>query len=318
MLNCVSMIYMSIIIIVIIIFYSELNDKEKAVSGAKHLQEEFKKLLIFAYFVISDADVGLFKLCVNYFFSSEKKTTPQIQEQLTELDTIPTSLGVLNFLVRNNFIGYLNYKLLKEFQSMVHIVESEELDDVKLQDSKKVQKLKTAIEKYDTKHDEFILSVNFNTIIEVFKEYPALAPVSHIGLPEFKIHLKSPWKNKRVYEWTEFFESHLTWPPYLFVTEVSKSSIIITYAVLPIFVSSVVRDLTNPEVLRELEEIGVNVQLSKELLEINGLISKPATIKQDYPKEEEKQTALSKQLSSSDECLHVLGIKEYSSLTVNN
>ena len=205
MLNCVSMIYMSIIIIVIIIFYSELNDKEKAVSGAKHLQEEFKKLLIFAYFVISDADVGLFKLCVNYFFSSEKKTTPQIQEQLTELDTIPTSLGFLNFLVRNNFIGYLNYKLLKEFQSMVHIVESEELDDVKLRDSKKVQKLKTAIEKYDTKHDEFILSVNFNTIIEVFKEYPALAPVSHIGLPEFKIHLKSPWKNKRVYEWTEFF-----------------------------------------------------------------------------------------------------------------
>ena len=113
-------------------------------------------------------------------------------------------------------------------------------------------------------------------------------------------------------------QNSLTWPPYLFVTEVSKSSIILTYAVLPIFVSSVVRYLTNPEVLRELEEIGVNVQLSKELLEINSLMSKPATIKQDYPKEEEKQTALSKQLSSSDGCVHVLGIKEHSSLTVNN
>ena len=198
------------------------------------------------------------------------------------------------------------------------MAESEELDDVELVGSKKLQKLKACIEKYDTKHDEFLLSVNFNTIIEVFKEYPALAPVSHIGLPEFKIHLKSPWKNKRVYEWTEFFESHLTWPPYLFVTEVSKSSIILTYAVLPIFVSSVVKDLTNPEVLRELEEIGINVQLSKELLEINGLISKPATIKRDYPKQEEKQTALSKQLSSSDGCVHVLGIKEESSLMVNN
>ena len=305
---------MSIIIIVVIIFYLDLNDKEKAVSGAKHLKQEFKTLLIVAYHVNTAVDVGLFKLCVNYFFSSENQTTPHIQEQLTELDTIPTSLGVLNFLVRNNFIGYLNYKLLKEFQTM--LAKSEELKKhVEIVGSKE---LKTDIEIYERKHDEFILSVNFNTIIEVFKEYPALAPVSHIGLPEFKIHLKSPWKNKRVYEWTEFFESHLTWPPYLFVTEVSKSSIILTYAVLPIFVSSVVRDLTNPEVLRELEEIGINVQLSKELLEINSLMSKPATIKQDYHKEEEKQTALSKQLSSSDGCVHVLGIKEHSSLMVNN
>ena len=198
------------------------------------------------------------------------------------------------------------------------MAESEESDDVELAGSKRLQKLKACIEKYDTKHDEFILSVNFNTIIEVFKEYPSLAPVSHIGLPEFKIHLKSPWKNKRVYEWTEFFESHLTWPPYLFVTEVSKSSIILTYAVLPIFVSSVVKGLTNPEVLRELEEIGVNIQLSKELLEMTSLMSKPAKVKQGYSKEEEKQTALSKQLSSSDGCLHVLGIKEHSSSVVSN
>ena len=47
-------------------------------------------------------------------------------------------------------------------------------------------------------------------------------------------------------------------------------------------------------------------------------MSKPATIKQDYPTEEVKQTALSKQLSSSDGCLHALGIKEHSSLMVNN
>ena len=123
-------------------------------------------------------------------------------------------------------------------------------------------------------------------------------------------------ENKRVYEWTEFFESHLTWPPYLFITEVSKSSIILTYAVLPIFITSVVRDLTNAEVLRQLEEIGVNIQLSNELLEINSLISKPATI--NYSKEEEEQTAMSKQLSSSDGCVHVLGIKKYSSSAVNN
>ena len=56
---------------------------------------------------------------------------------------------------------------------MVYMAESEESDDVELIGSKKLQKLKACIEKYDTHHDEFILSVNFNTIIEVFKEYPA-------------------------------------------------------------------------------------------------------------------------------------------------
>ena len=288
------------------------SEKEKTVAAAKHLKEEFLKLLTVVYYVVSAADVGLFKLCINWFLNSARLTTPQVQQHLEELDTIPTSLGILNFLVRNNFLGYLNYKLLKEFQPMLAM--SEELK--KHDDSVGSEELKKNIEKYDRKHDEFIHSVSFNCIIDVFKEYPDLAPASHIGLPEFKIHLRDPWKDKYVYEWTEFFESHLTWPPYLFITEVSKCSIILTYAVLPIFVSSIVKDLTNPKVLREMEEIGVNVHLSKDLLKINSLMSKPATI--NYPKEEEKQTALSKQLSSSDGCVHVLGIKEHSSLTVNN
>ena len=288
------------------------SEKEKAVAAAKHLKEEFLKLLTVAYLVVSAADVGLFKVCVTWFLKSARLTTPQVQQHLVELSAIPTSLGILIYLVSNNFIGYLNYKLLKEFQTM--LAKSEELKNhVEIVGSKE---LKKHIEIYDTKHDEFIHSVSFNCIIDVFKEYPDLAPASHIGLPEFKIHLRDPWKDKYVYEWTEFFESHLTWPPYLFVTEVSKSSIILTYAVLPIFITSVVRDLTNPEVLRELEDIGINVQLSKELLEINSLISKPATI--NYHKEEEKQKQWSKQLSSSDECLHVLGIEEHGSISVNN
>ena len=312
-----------IIIIIITIFFKSLysdlkfkSDTEKAVSAARQLKDEFAKLLTIAYYVVGAADIDLFKLCVNWFFNSERQTTPQIQEKLTELDKMPTSLGILNFVVRNNFIGYLNYKLLKEFQTMV--AESEELEDVKIVGSKKLEKLKTGIKKYDAQHDEFILSVSFNTIIEVFKQYPDLAPVSHIGLPKFKIHLEAPWKNKRVYEWTEFFELRLSWPPFLFITQVSMNSIVFTYAVLPIFVSSVVRDLTNPEVIRELEENGVKVQLSNELLEMNDRISKTSTNKQDSSSEVDKHTALSKQLSSSDGCVHVLGLKELSSLTVNN
>ena len=254
------------------------------------------KLLTVAYYVVSGADVGLFKLCVNWFFNSERQTTPHIQQQLKEVDTIPTSLGILNFLVRNNFIGYLNYKLLKEFQKMVGNKE-----------------LKEHIDKYETKHDEFLLSVNFNTIIEVFNLYPTLAPASHIGLPEFEIHLEAPWNDKRIFEWTEFFEMRSSWPPYLFVTGVLRMCIVLTYAVLPIFISSVVRDLTNPEILRELEDNGVKVQLSKELLGMNTRMSKVATNEEN---DVDKRTILSNQLSFSDGGIHTLGIRECTSSMV--
>jgi len=129
--------YTSYVVIVYNYFYLEVIDKETAVSAAKRLKEEFSRLLAIAYLVVSAADVGLFKVCVTWFLTnSARQTTPQVHQHLEKLDTIPTSLGVLNYLIRNNFIGYLNYKLLKEFQTMV--TESEELDG-----SKNLVKLKT-------------------------------------------------------------------------------------------------------------------------------------------------------------------------------
>ena len=277
-------------------------DKQQAISAAENLRDEFLKLLTVAYDVVCTIDASFLMLSVYTFFQhSNKQTTPLIKQQLKEMNAMPTAPVVLNCLVGNNFIGYLNYRLLKEFQKMVGS-----------------KKLKEQIDKYETMHDEFLLSVNFNTIIEVFNERDDLAPASHIGLPEFEIHLQAPWNGKYVYKWKEFFELRLSWPPYLFITGVSRMCIVLTYAVLPIFVSSVVRDLTNPKVLTELGKNGAKVQLSKELLDINDKISKPPTNKQDAYKEVDKHTALSKQFSSSDGCVHVLGSKEHSCLMVNS
>ena len=273
-------------------------DKQQAISAAENLQYEFLQLMRVAYDVVRATDADLLRLSVNLFFSTQRQTTPLIEQQLREMDEISTAPNVLNCLVRKNFIGY---RLLKEFQKMVGSKE-----------------LKEQIDKYETKHDEFLLSISFNTIIEVFEQRPKLAPVSHIGLPEFEIHLEAPWNDKCVYEWTEFFEMRSSWPSYFFVTGISRMCIVLNYAVLPIFVSSVVKELTNPEVLRELEDNGVKVQLSKELLETNDRISKSAMSKQEPHNELEKHNALSKQFSSSDGCVHVLGSKEHSCLMVNS
>jgi len=132
----------------------------------------------------------------------------------------------------------------------------------------------------------------------VFQQYPTLAPVSHIGLPEFEIHLQEPWNDKLVYQWTEFFEKYSDWSPYLLVTNISRKCFVFTYAVFPIFVPSVVRSLTDPEILRELEENGIKVELSDELLEMNRMISIAVKNEEDF-KEAEKQIARPpKQLSS--------------------
>ena len=175
------------IIVQLLYFLLELkfrSEKKKAVAAAKHLK--FFKLLTVAYLVVSAADVGLMKVCVTWFLNSARLTTPQVQQHLVELNTIPTSLGILIYLVSNKFIGYLNYKLLKEFQTM--LAKSEELK--KHVETVGSKELKTDIEIYERKHDEFIHSVSFNCIIDIFKEYPDLAPASHIGLPESKSTLE--------------------------------------------------------------------------------------------------------------------------------
>ena len=249
------------------------------------MEDEFKKLLKVAYFACNDK-LDILKLCLNLFFRSEGLTTPQYQQLLKELNALPTSLDVFACLIGQNFVCYLNYKVLKEIQKMV---ENEQL--------------KTDIELYEKKHDAFLQSFSFNTIIEMINKHPKLAPVSHIGLPEFEIHLEEPWNDRYIYEWTEFFELRSSWSPYLLVTGISRMCIVITYAVLPFFISSVVRDLTNPEILRDLEENGVTVQLSKELLEINNMISKPATNGNN-----EKHSTVYNRLSFSDGCIHMLGI----------
>ena len=62
-----------------------------------------------------------------------------------------------------------------------------------------------------------------------------------------------------MYEWKEFLQKRFNWPPDLVIKTISKNCVILTYAVLPVFVLSVVRDLSDPHVLSELESEGVRV-----------------------------------------------------------
>ena len=228
---------------------TEEVDKLDPVVEAEKLKQEFEELLVVILESLVGVDLDNLKFRITWFFNAAGINTPEIQAILDELQSIPTPQIVLNFLISRNIIGYLNYQLIKAFQKAV-----------------KNDEVKAKIEEYEDKHDAFLYHFSFNAIIEAFKSNPDLAPVSTIGLPKFTVQLKDPWEGKRVYQWKEVLDRMFTWSPHLIVVNLKKKCIILTYAVLPFFVSSVVEDLENPSVIKQLEIEGVSVELSSDLV----------------------------------------------------
>ena len=212
---------------------------------AKKLKAEFEELLVAILDAVRDVDLDNLKLRISWFFNAEGYITTDVQAILDQLQSLTKPEVVLNFLVTRNFIGYLNYELTKAFQKAV-----------------KSDHLKTKIEKYEENHDAF-LQFSFNAIIEAFRQHSELAPVSIVGLPRFSIRLEKPWEGKSVYKWKEVLAKLLTWPSNLIIVSIEKNCIVITYAVLPFFISSVSRDLKDPHVLELLKRELATVEFSE-------------------------------------------------------
>ena len=94
------------------------------ITAAEKLKKKFEDLLLSVHDALNGVDTSKLKLRLNWFVSSEKQNTPPVQEHLDKLESVLTPQGVLNYLINKNFIGYLNYELLKVFQK---VVQSDEL-----------------------------------------------------------------------------------------------------------------------------------------------------------------------------------------------
>ena len=227
------------------------SDQANVVSAAKKLKEEFEDLLLLVKRSVSDIDLENFRLRLTWSLSSKKQNTPAVQEHLDNLEKLSTAPAVLNYLISRNFIGYLNYELLKVFQKEV---QSDELQ--------------SSIKQYEQNYDAFLRLANFSTIVDTIKQHDELAPASPIGLPEFTVRLESPWENKSVFSWKELLYKKFKWPNHINIVAISRNCIIVTYSVLPFFAPAVVRDLTNQEVLALLKYQGVRIELSPDLLKL--------------------------------------------------
>ena len=165
---------------------------------------------------------------------------------------------ILTHFFQHDFIGYINYSLIKVFQQTV-----------------KSPLLAKWIEEYEKDYKCF-LELSLMNVHNVFQQCPHLRLEYPVGLPKFKIHLKSEWDGKSMLELREFLElCHLNPDDIdqLMIAKIEQNCIIVTFAVLPHIAQRVVECLTAKDVAIILENNGVSVDISTELLQYQTQLS---------------------------------------------
>ena len=225
------------------------------VHTTKALREEFDELMVLTAKEIREVDLDILRVRITCFVKGElTKVDELIDKHLTKIEDLHTPAQILNYLLRHGFLGYINYTLIAVFQKAA-----------------RSELLQKHIEEY-TKDYRLFLEFSLKDVHRVFKEFPDLHPTCLAGLPTFKIHLEDEWDGRSVYEWKEVLEKRFKWPKDLNIVKIEENCVIIMCAIWPKFAEIVVKDLTDAEVIADLEKEGVTFVLSPQLL----------AFKQDY------------------------------------
>ena len=147
------------------------------------------------------------------------------------------------FLVTNDFIGPINYTLLKILSK---------IDEVNKKDNKYLEK---QIDDYEKEYIKLFKN-SFEDLIPLFERHHSVnAP---IGLPHITLHLDKPWLVQCAYIFIKTLGKY-NWYSYALLNELKRKSVVITFAILPCALSEAMRDLTNPNDLADLREQGITV-----------------------------------------------------------
>ena len=234
----------------------ESKSLEDTILEAEKLKEFFHALVDHVMMATKSVriDMDQLKLHIIMHLQFAHQTTLEVQSIIFELEKQATSPdAAVRFLVAKNLLGYLNFTLLKVFKNFL---------------SEKVEVVKK-INDYEQQHDQFIQH-NLKTIIDVFKRCPHLAPVSQVGLPIMTVELEQPWENRSLYQWKEVMKDVGLLPEHFLIKSIEKKCIIIAYSIWPFFLSTVTKQLHNPNVTKALVNVGASFTIEPEV-EMLGL-----------------------------------------------
>ena len=216
------------------------------------MNELFGDLLVEISKLLGDVDVEILMLRLSWYFPSYTRNTQEFDGTLANIDKMDDPKKILNSLLRDKFLGYLNYQLLFEFKNAA------------TEQSKKMMKNK--IGKYQCHLESFLRLTDLATLDKVFNNNFHIRPASFTGLPKFTVCLDKSWEGKSAYQWNRLLETKFDWPRFIHITRIQKNCIVIEYSVFPFIASAVIRDLKDEDILPFLKTQGViRVKLSKQL-----------------------------------------------------
>ena len=236
--------------LVVDILYHKIEHVPELASIAVKLKREFRLLLVTVQDSVKECHllkvISLIRLAIVENLRNISKSIQLYKRQLSSIQTVDE---VFAFLIDNHFVGYLNYGLLKEISELV-----------------KDAQVKEQFVHYESEYKHLVSASTFNILMQVFHNYPDLSPTTAVGLPEVMFRLDNPWPEKSMSTWEEHINARFpNWAGSLAPKEFSSECIIVTYAILPSALPAVLKDLRDPTILKELEDIGVTIiQLSNE------------------------------------------------------
>ncbi|XP_019856402.1 PREDICTED: uncharacterized protein LOC109584928 [Amphimedon queenslandica] len=150
---------------------------------ALQLEEKYRQLLQLIQQLSQNANVEVVKNQLTDILQGKcLNQSHGISSYMEIIDKITSMNEVFKFLIKNRFIGYLNYYLLKEFSSEVICGDGYE-------------KAQAEVVEYEKHYCKFIEEPAFCQLIEVFDENPHLNPSTVVGLPIVVITLSKMWKS---------------------------------------------------------------------------------------------------------------------------
>ena len=182
------------------------------------------------------------KLLLKECFKDKTRDYPPLKEVINSLKEVQDFNGLFDFLSDRSFIGYLNYNLLKRLSNL-----TSHDDD-----------LMNQVDDYEKKYAELLDKISCKDLVHLFDQWSELSPTVPVGLPYISFRLDSPWLPYRLYTWVSTL-GEFSWSYFTFLSQLKMNCIIITYAVLPCVLDDVMRDLTDPVILKKLEKEGVTV-----------------------------------------------------------
>ncbi len=244
---------------------------EAVINEIRKLQSSFNELLMLFCRDLDETETANHKVAqklrtlIFNTLSPSQNTSQNIRRQL---ENKMTCGEILESLVSSGLIGYWNYELLKKMKIL----------------SNNQDMLKQHIEKYEEHYSCLIKETDFLTLMMIFDKQPCLKPVHCVGLPIFLVKLKINGKVK-IWFWDKLVKKRFSWSDEVQLIKITLNCIVLHFSVLPIAARAIVRDLTNKQILMELEGKGItDIILSEELLLIGRIgINSGLSICSTYP-----------------------------------